>query len=60
MLYWPSLFNVDMQVLARPDPSLFKSTDTAVFLVLMAVAGMNLDIYTDVKMHIKNSVILLL
>jgi hypothetical protein len=60
MLYRPGMFNMDMQVQARPDPSLFKSTDTAVFLVLMAVARMNLDIYTDVKKHIKNSVILLL
>jgi hypothetical protein len=59
MLYRPGLFNVDMQVLAGPDPSLFKSTDTAVFLVLMALAGMNLDIYTDVKKHIKYFVILL-
>jgi hypothetical protein len=54
MLYWPGYGQHGytlIQVLARPDPSLFKSTGTVVFLVL--VAGMNLDIYTDVKKHIK-------
>jgi hypothetical protein len=58
MLYWPDLFNVDVQVLhGTAGPSLFKSTGTVVFLVLLA--GMNLNINTDVKKHSKNSVILL-